>query len=219
MARHVGMFAGAPEPLIEAVARCKVSASTPFGGSSFRGRTAGRNLPEMPAMQLHESPRLSIALLVVLALPVAGCAATASFHSKNGQDYPALTERAVQCNDAEVPAVIAAGGYPIGTIEGKGLVVDATDADVADKAAIVAAKRGGTHVLRTEAGIESYAMTTPAERSKTCTRTDDTVDCKTTYTPASMHTIEHPTGNFVVFRVAPERWGALPEPIRPARAD
>ena len=152
--------------------------------------------------------------LVALALSSAGCTASASFHSKNGAKYPAIAYRAVICDENEAQLVAQAGGVAIGSIDGKGLA-NASDEDVAEKAASVAAKSGGTHIVLTDKGEETYSYYHPAERERQCVWRDGVQDCTSTWTPPTVTTRTEPTAKFVVLRVPFERWGSLPENLRP----
>jgi hypothetical protein len=154
-------------------------------------------------------------LVPVLVLVLGACAATAQFHSKTGREYAAVAQSAVRCDEQEMPAVMNAGGMIIGTIDAHGMTLQATDGDVADKAAKVAAESGGTHVLLTEKGEEIYTQFNPAQTNTQCQSTDGAVNCQETYTPASTSTYTKPTAKFVVVRVPPENWAKLPETLRP----
>jgi hypothetical protein len=155
------------------------------------------------------------ALIVAASLTLLGCAASAHFYSKNGQVYREVTGQAVRCEENEIHAVIAAGGFPIGVIDARGLSTRANEDDLADKAAKIAAKNGGTHILLTERGIDSFTVTNPEQKQRTCTRNDATVDCTTTYTAATTSIFEKPTAKFVVFVIPPERWPSLPPALQP----
>jgi hypothetical protein len=155
---------------------------------------------------------------LILSVVLWGCAASAHFYSKNGQAYPPLTQQAVRCEENEIRAVIAAGGFPIGVVDARGLRIDATDNDLAYTAAKVAAKNGGTHVLLTEKGIETFTVTTPGQVQKQCQAGDGTVDCETTFTPPTTSTYEKPTAKFVVFVVPRQGWARLPPTLQPAAA-
>lgn len=152
---------------------------------------------------------------VAVAVALTGCAASARFYSKNGQTYPALTPRAVSLDEREVPLVTQAGGQAIGTISAHALSVQADDEDVAEKALKVAAKSGGTHVLRTEKGIESFTVTTPGQAQQDCVQTDQGMSCRTIVTAPTSTTYDKPTAKFVVFRVPAENWARLPAQLRP----
>jgi hypothetical protein len=164
---------------------------------------------------MHFATRPSLVLPIVLSV---ACAATATFHSKNGQTYAPLTERAVRCDEGEARTVVAAGGEVIGTITAKALSVRGDDDDVADKAAAVAAQSGGTHVVLTDKGVEYFTVTNPGVETKDCKKDGQDVDCQTTYTPATETTYEKPTASFLVFRVPLAGWDKLPETLRPAKA-
>lgn len=155
------------------------------------------------------------AFATILGSTVTGCAASVHFYSKTGQEFPELTSHAVIIENNEVDAVRSAGGFPIGTESGEGLSVNSTQEDVSAKAALVAGRKGGTHILRTEQGIQELTVTNPGQAQKTCTGGDDRIDCTTTYTPPTSSTYDKPTAKFVVFRVAPENWGKLPQTLRP----
>ena len=156
--------------------------------------------------------------LAALGAPLSGCAASAKFYSKTGAEYDALVHRAVRCDEGEVNAVLAAGGMPIGTIATRSLTVLATSDDLFEKALRTAARNGGTHVVLTERGIESFTVTNPGRVEKRCVNDGYAIDCQRTYTPPTQTTYEKPTAKFIVLRVSPERWGALPPSLRPAAA-
>ncbi len=157
-----------------------------------------------------------LATFATLLLALASCAATATFHSRTGAEYPAVALRAIACTEDEARAVATAGGVPIGTIDAKALAVTATQNDLTDKAAKVAAERGGTHLVLTARGIESFTYTQPGQADTVCQHVEGGKDCQTTYTPPTETTVEKPTAEYVVLRIAPEKWSALPESLRPA---
>jgi hypothetical protein len=158
-----------------------------------------------------------LALAATLSLALGGCAASAQFHSKNGQTLAPLTAQAVCCEENEIQAVMAAGGVTVGVIDAKALTTDATDDDVAAKAAKIAAKNGGTHLLRTEKGFESFTLTYPETYEKRCTAAAGTRDCQTTHTPPTTSTYIKPTAKFVVFAVPRQSWDQLPPALVPSR--
>lgn len=151
--------------------------------------------------------------LVVLAF-VTGCV-SATFHSKTGQVYPRLAQRAVVVDANEARAVLAAGGWVIGSISSDG-TTNKNTADLADKAAQVAAESGGTHVVLTDEGSIVTTTTQPATSTQQCSGDGDAYQCTTTATPATTTTSSRPTAEFAVIRIAPEQWGRLPPNLRPA---
>ncbi|APR76511.1 Hypothetical protein A7982_01858 [Minicystis rosea] len=161
---------------------------------------------------------VAAATVVSLAAPLAGCVASAKFYSKTSAEYAPLVYRAVRCDEGEVNAVLAAGAMPIGTISARSLAVIATNDDLFEKALRTAGKSGGTHVVLTERGLESFTVTNPGTVEKRCVRNGDMIDCQRTFTPPTQTTYEKPTAKFVVLRVPPERWAALPPALRPAAA-
>lgn len=164
----------------------------------------------------HQLRRITQTALLLLAL--SGCAASAHFYSKNGQVYPELTAQAVRCDEGEIRAVMNAGGFPIGVIDAKALRINASDDDLAVTASRIAGKNGGTHVLLTEKGIETFTLVNPAQKQRQCVREYGKLDCTTTYTDATTSTYEKPTAKFVVFMVPRERWGQLPPMLQPRAA-
>jgi hypothetical protein len=158
---------------------------------------------------------MRIAGVVSLAI-VTACAATATFHSKNGRTYDRITERAVRCDENEAKTVVAAGGEAIGTIDARALSVRAGDDDVADKAAVVAAKSGGTHIVLTDKGVEYFTVTNPGVEQRHCVKDGHDVDCETTYTPATETTYAKPTASFLVLRIPLAGWEKLPDALRPS---
>src|SRR5437868_2480524 len=82
----------------------------------------------------------------ILGTGMTGCAASVHFYSKTGQEFPELTHHAVIIENNEVDAIRSAGGFPIGTESGEGLNINSTQEDVSDKAAVVAGRKGGTHI-------------------------------------------------------------------------
>jgi hypothetical protein len=161
---------------------------------------------------------LSAALLFVLFLLPSACASTAQFHSRTGQNYARLALKAVPCDEGDVQALQAAGGVPIGTIDAKALTVTASADDVADEATRVAAKRGGTHVLLTGRGEESFTYVQPGQERTQCQKIDGVLDCQRSFTPPTQTTVHEPTASFVVFRVPRQNWAQLPEGLRPVAA-
>lgn len=156
----------------------------------------------------------SLALGAML-FTLSGCSASAQFHSKTGRAYRPVTAQAVQCDEPEARLVASAGADVIGTISAKGLHVRASDEDLVEKAAAVAAAKGGTHVVLTDKGVEQFTVHSPAQKTKQCVRDDNEVQCQTTYTPASERTYSKPTASFVVLRLRPEDWPRLPSALRP----
>ena len=68
--------------------------------------------------------RRQLVAAALLSAVLAGCAASAQFYSKNGQDYSRLTDQVVLCEDAEIQTVMAAGGFPIGVVDARALMVE-----------------------------------------------------------------------------------------------
>jgi len=167
---------------------------------------------------LRASTPVSLAL-VALPLLVGGCAASAHFYSKTGQEYGAIVKRAVICNESEAEAVARFGGEPIGSISAAGLSINATDDDLAEKAAAVAATRGGTHIVLTERGEDTFSTYHPATREKQCVWSNGIQDCTTTVQSERVTTRSQPTAKFVVLRVPFDRWALLPQSLRPAALD
>lgn len=157
-----------------------------------------------------------LALGIALSLALSGCSARATFYSKTGAVYSALVPRAVRCDEGEAQAVVDAGGVAIGTIAAKSLRADTNNDDLWMKAMREAGKRGGTHVVLTEKGVDTFTVSSPAQVLKSCTRDRHSYECEKTYIPPSEETYERPTAKFVVFRVPPEAWGKLPDSLRPA---
>jgi hypothetical protein len=162
-----------------------------------------------------QSAALRLPALALAITALSACAATATFHSRTGAEYAPVAIRAIACSEDEARSVAAAGGIPIGTVDAKALAVNATENDLTDKAAKVAADRGGTHVVLTARGIEWFTVLHPETTDTVCQHTQNGRECETTYTPASESTVEKPTAAYVVFRVPPEKWAALPELLRP----
>ncbi|HEY4183142.1 MAG TPA: hypothetical protein VGM90_40240 [Kofleriaceae bacterium] len=158
---------------------------------------------------------LSTKWMLVVAVAMAGCAVQATYHSKNGRAYAQITPRAVILDDAEAKIVMASGGQVIGTIEGRGLTVTSSVADVNDRAAQVAAEEGGTHVIVAHAEMVEYAWENPGVYDRRCRRTDDGRECTSTFVPASTTTYEKPSGDYIVVRVPPQQWGMLPPELQP----
>ena len=152
--------------------------------------------------------------IVMVAALLAGCV-SATFHSKTGRTYPALTARAVIVDPNEVRGVLAAGGEVIGTISTDG-TTNKSHVDLADKAAKLAAERGGTHVVMTDTGTIDTTTTHPATTTEQCSGDGDDYQCTTVATPETTSTMSRPTAEFQVIRVAPEAWNRLPPALRPA---
>lgn len=155
---------------------------------------------------------LPVATLLVATL--SGCAG-ARFHSKTGRAFEPVTRTAVRCDEGEARLVAAAGGEVIGTIAGHAISVNQDHEDIADKAQIVAAKKGGTHVVLTEKGVDFFTYTTPAQSTTDCVAYPRAVECQTVSTPATTTTQSRAKATFVVLRLSPEKWAALPETLRP----
>jgi hypothetical protein len=157
------------------------------------------------------------ALLVVVAVSSTACI-NATFYSKTGRSQPPIAERAVILSSEEVQLVQIAGGYEIGHVNaevrarGMSYGVD----DLTEKAARVASDRGGTHLLVHGTGTSTMTYSRPETLTRSCRRDDDSSTCETTYRPAAEWTEEHPTANYLVFRVPREHWHRLPEGLRPS---
>lgn len=158
---------------------------------------------------------LSLTAVAVSLVALTGCSASARFHSKNGRNYGPLTTTAVRCEENEAQLVSQAGGEVIGTISGKGLNVTSDQNDILEKAQVVAAKKGGTHIVLTEKGEQLFTVINPAQTKTDCVRTPGAIECQTVTTPVTTTTYSHPTASFVVLRLAPQRWASLPSPLRP----
>ncbi len=157
----------------------------------------------------------SLSVLALVGLALGGCSTSVRFHSKTGRTYEELTRTAVHCEENEAQIVSAAGAEVIGSISGKGLTTNADHGDILDKAQIVAARRGGTHVVLTEKGEDFFTVTKPAEVTTDCVRVPGAVECQTVATPATSTTYAKAKASFIVLRLAPERWGTLPPQLRP----
>lgn len=158
------------------------------------------------------------ALLVVVVVGMSTACIKASFYSKTGRSYPTIAKRAVILTPAELALVQSAGGYEIGHVDagvratGLSYSVD----DLTEKAARAASDRGGTHVLVAGTGTITTRHSRPETETRTCTQDDDSSTCETTYRPATEWTEEHPTANYIVFRVPREHWYMLPDGLRPS---
>jgi hypothetical protein len=157
-------------------------------------------------------------ILSVLVL-TAGCV-SATFHSQTGVTPPAVTDRAIVVAGAD-----ALGGQAehLGTVDVAGPATD-RQADLADKAATLAALRGGTHIVVREAGDATSTWTVPATETRTCTRDGDTQTCETSYQPESTASSSTPYATYDVYRVEPSAWVGLPadeqpEAIAPSRLE
>ena len=180
------------------------------------GKHAGRGGSKVALRRTVIRPAVLVPLLLLLALiSSTGCAATAQFHSKTGREFAPVARQAVVCTEQDVAAVVKAGGVVIGSVSAQAFALTATADDVTDKAARIAADSGGTHVLLTEKGVETYVHYRAAEKTTTCEATAHESKCKETYSPPSESTYTKPTERFVVFRVAPERWAMLADGLRP----
>ncbi|MEO8876407.1 MAG: hypothetical protein ABI461_12530 [Polyangiaceae bacterium] len=157
----------------------------------------------------------TLLLSLIGVLTTSGCAVSAQFHSRTGADYDAVAKQAIIVNEQEADVVGHAGGEVIGSISAQGMVPNATDDDVAEKSATVAAKKGGTHIVLTNRGAETFTQVNPATRERQCQWADGVEDCRTIYQPQTVSTRTEPTARFVVFRVPAARWAALPQSLRP----
>lgn len=173
---------------------------------------SNRAVPRSPTTILAKATRLAAALCFFTS---AGCAASAQFYSKTGQTFPEIAERAVICDESEADILARAGAQVIGTIAAQANVVTATDDDLTQKAAVTAARSGGTHVVLTSRGVATFDQYHPETRDRRCTTSEYTTDCRTVVNPASVTTTEVPTAKYVVFRAGPELWASLPPNLRP----
>jgi hypothetical protein len=156
---------------------------------------------------------MRIALLAALSV---GCG-RATFHPTTPQTYLPIADHAVIV-DQKRAAPISRQGVRVGTIatSGNGLQ---DQGDLANQAAVVAGKHGGTHVITTGSGVEISTSTTPASQTTTCTDYTDATTCTTSYTPESTTTTSTPWANFDVYRIEPTRWRELPGELRPQLFD
>lgn len=147
-------------------------------------------------------------LLLVL---VPGCL-SATYH---GQTATPIADRAVVLGAHDrVPA------QQLGKIEASGGPT-ASREDLDERAAVIAAKQGGTHLVVEGAGEAVTTTTTPASETQTCSHDDTTNSdtCTTTYTPESTSTYVTPYATYGVLRVPEEQWLALPDALRPTAWD
>jgi hypothetical protein len=149
------------------------------------------------------------ARLAPLALVLTGCV-SATFQSTNGATFPPIADRALGAD----ASIANAGAQRIGSVDTSGQSI-ATQSDLADKAALVAARAGGTHIVTTRSGVTTQEVTTPASSSTTCTDNTDSSTCTTTTTPESTTTVSTPYASYDVYRVERERWSALDPSERP----
>lgn len=156
-------------------------------------------------------------LIALMSIIVVGCAASAQFHPKSGRDWQRVTRRAVLCNEDEARTVAQAGGFAIGTITARGLTIDATQEDLADKAAVLAGKMGGTHLVLTDHSVEWFTTVHPAVVERQCQRNRRSVDCRKTYTPSTTSQYSEPRAKFLVFRLPEQEWSRVPPQLVPGR--
>ena len=78
-----------------------------------------------------------------------------TFHARGDQALPPVADRAVLVAPGEAPA-LAGHATLIGTIDGAGNATQG-QADLADKAAVLAANRGGTHLEVAQSGLGATA--------------------------------------------------------------
>jgi hypothetical protein len=136
-----------------------------------------------------------------LVLLFAGCT-SATFQ---GRTLPPIADRALVTD-----ASIESHGERIGSVRADGSQLADSD-DVRDQAALRAARAGGTHLVVTSSGYDTYTYTNPASESTTCTDNNDSSTCTTTYTPESTSTVSKPYASYDVYRVERERWRELGE--------
>ncbi|HEY4059951.1 MAG TPA: hypothetical protein VGM39_25220 [Kofleriaceae bacterium] len=151
---------------------------------------------------------------LVLATLLTGCAGvTSNFHSKTGRVFPQVVHQAVicgeeECKDVEARAVV------VGTIDSKQWDYTLTDDDLHVNAAELAARRGGTHLVVLAKQQKLVETQVPASSTTTCYRGHV---CETTYEVAGTRTDTYtvPGPDYLVVRVEPNAWSALPPSLQP----
>jgi hypothetical protein len=149
-------------------------------------------------------------------LLVTACTAE-TFHARGGQTLPPVADRALLVAPDEAKA-IAGHATLIGTIDSAGGATQG-QVDLADRAAVLAANRGGTHLEVAQSGEAESTYTTPASSTTTCTDDTDNSTCTTTDTPEETNTVVTPYATYNVYRVDPGAWAALPGDLQPAVYD
>ena len=142
---------------------------------------------------------------ILLPFVLVGCT-SATFH---GQTLPPIADRAL-VTDGQ----IGNEGQRIGSVDASGNELD-NQGDLRDQAALVAARNGGTHIVATGSGYNTYTVTTPASETTTCTDNNDSSTCTTSYTPESESTVSTPYANYDVYRVDAAQWSTLPADEQP----
>jgi hypothetical protein len=126
-------------------------------------------------------------------------------------------ERAVQFYDQDFPAIFQAGGRIISDEDANGNAITSWR-DLDEHMQTEAAKRGGTHVIRTRKDVESIFLQVSQARSDTdCAATPGSAHCSTVYSaPAFAKLADLPSAHYVIVFVPCENWGKLPGALRPA---
>src|SRR5262249_37693979 len=117
----------------------------------------------------------------------------------------------------DVPVLMKAGGRVIGEVGAHGGALAGQDS-LDSKAAAVAAESGGTHFIVRRRST-SYVQTTSAGHANTtCSDGFGGGQCNKTYPPPVTRESPRQHAHFVVIRLAPAAWAALPEGLRPKPA-
>lgn len=155
-------------------------------------------------------------LLAAIAL-VAGCAsASVSYHPRSAVPSPAVTDRALMAYEDDVKVLAEAGGTVLGELHGGGNGY-ADREDVQAKACEEAARRGGTHVLILKEGYSQRVTTVPGSEhvDTTMNRQGTQATTNVSYMPPQDFVVDLPVGSYLVVRVPPSQWQALPNGLRP----
>jgi hypothetical protein len=150
----------------------------------------------------------------LFGLVLAACVNTeyTPYRAEYGEGLPRVTDIAVLAQRGDVEALVAAGGFPIGTMTGYGNAY-ASHSAVESRVRESAAERGATHILFASSWVStSY---TPVSATTKCTGNT----CNTTTTGGEE--ISKPRAGYVLVRVPLERWVELhlalqPKPLGPA---
>jgi len=155
--------------------------------------------------------------LLAITVALLPACVSASFHATTTAQ-PAIADRALPVAGGDAAAVSAIG-IRVGTIETSGQGGVGGDA-LDDRAEVLAATRGGTHVREIGAGATTTTTETPATTTHSCTPDGNGGEtCTDTYVPASTTTTVIPYAIYDVLRVEPARWSELPSGLQPLPYD
>lgn len=152
--------------------------------------------------------------LLPLAL-LGGCVST-SFRSVNGMTPAPIADRAVMADASD----LGENAERIGSISAEAKAVRGVDPasldELTERAAQIAANKGGTHIVLAGTGTTTTTWVTPETSTYSCERTENGRSCTETYEPEREWSQEAPYASYDVYRVPRERWDELPQSAVPA---